>query len=147
MSKRRALTGRTLAVASLALLIACVSGEEPGYENAEQPVVVVESSVCRVEYTVTGQWGTGFGANVRVTNKSGGPLQNWALSWDFPSGQRITSLWNGTYTQSGSRVEVKNPSWGTTLQPNSPADIGFNGTHNGTNNAPTGFTLNGATCS
>ena len=55
---------------------------------------------CRVTYTVTNQWPTGFGASVNIDNL-GDPVNGWRLTWSFGAGQTITQLWSGSVTQSG----------------------------------------------
>ncbi len=108
----------------------------------------VSGSSCSVHYAITNQWPGGFGANLTVTNTSSTAINGWSLKFSFPNGQTITQLWNGSVTQSGSMVTITNASYnglipaGGTLS-SSP---GFNGSWTGTNNAPTSFTLNGATC-
>src|SRR4051812_12950729 len=69
---------------------------------------------CQVGYAVSSQWAGGFGANVTVTNL-GDLVNTWRLTWTFASGQTITQLWNGTYTQSGSQVSVTNMSYNGTI--------------------------------
>jgi cellulose 1,4-beta-cellobiosidase len=100
---------------------------------------------CKVDYT-TNDWGTGFTASVTVTNL-GDPISGgWTLEWDFAGDQQVTSGWNGTFTQSGKHVTVKNPSWAQTLATNATANPGFQGTYSGGNQAPAQFTLNGTVC-
>ncbi|HLG77621.1 MAG TPA: cellulose binding domain-containing protein, partial [Ktedonobacteraceae bacterium] len=106
-------------------------------------------SGCRVHYAITGQWPGGFGADITITNTGTTAWNGWTLTFSFANGQTITQLWNGTVSQSGSSVTVTNVSYngsvaaGASVSP----DPGFNGTWNGTNNAPTAFTLNGMACS
>jgi hypothetical protein len=56
--------------------------------------------------------------------------------------------WGATYTQAtgSNAVTATNLSYNGTLNPNASISIGFNGTHTGTNTAPTAFTLNNTTC-
>ena len=101
---------------------------------------------CKVEYTITNQWSTGFGASVAVTNL-GDPISGgWTLEWDFPGNQQAGQGWNGTFSQSGKHVTVRSPSWGGALATGSTVTPGFNGTYSGTNDKPTSFKLNGTTC-
>ncbi len=100
---------------------------------------------CRVDYTVTNQWQSGFGANVQVTNL-GDPVTSWDLRFSFGAGQTISQLWNGTVTQSGAAVSVRNAGWNGSVGTNGTASFGFNGTWSGSNPAPTAFTLNGVAC-
>src|SRR5262245_44352624 len=61
---------------------------------------------CQVSYAIASQWGGGFGANVTITNL-GDAINGWTLTWSFANGQTVSQLWNGTVTQSGSAVTVK----------------------------------------
>ncbi len=57
---------------------------------------------CRVAYTVSSQWPSGFTADVGITNL-GDPINGWSLVWTFPSGQRVTQAWNATVTTVNAR--------------------------------------------
>ncbi|MCY1139620.1 cellulose binding domain-containing protein [Actinoplanes sp. Pm04-4] len=98
---------------------------------------------CQVRYAVTNSWPGGFGANVDVTNL-GDPINGWTLAFTLPGGQTITSLWNGTVTQSGSAVSVKDAGWNAALATNATTSFGFNA--NGASVTPGTFTLNGVAC-
>lgn len=100
---------------------------------------------CRVDYSVPSQWPGGFGANVQVTNL-GDALSGWELRFSFGAGQSVTQAWNGTVTQSGAAVTVRNASWNGALATNGTASFGFNGAFTGSNPSPTAFTLNGVAC-
>ena len=96
---------------------------------------------CQVTYNVTSQWPGGFGASVAVTNL-GDPISGWTLDFAFPSGQRITQIWNAVATSSGVRDAAYNALIGT----NGTTSFGFNGSFTGTNSPPTSFALNGTAC-
>ena len=104
------------------------------------------TSTCHIGYSVPNQWNTGFTAAITVGNTGTTAINGWTLKWTFPSGQTISSGWNGTYTQSGTNVTVTNASWNGAIAAGSSVSIGFNGAYSGTNTAPTSFTLNGTTC-
>ncbi len=114
------------------------------------PLVVGSSAEaapgCKVEYSITNQWDTGFGATVAITNLGDPIAGGWTLQWDFPGNQRVQQGWNGTFSQQGQRVTVHNPSWSPSLGTGSTVSPGFNGTYSGTNAKPAVFTLNGTTC-
>ncbi|WP_251153905.1 endo-1,4-beta-xylanase [Cellulosimicrobium sp. Marseille-Q4280] len=103
------------------------------------------AGACTVAYTAS-SWNTGFTASVRITNDSPATLQGWRLAFAFPDGQTITQGWSAQYAQSGSAVTVTPAAWNTTLGAGASVDIGFNGSHSGTNTEPTSFTLDGETC-
>lgn len=106
----------------------------------------VESAACLVRFSVTDQWNDGFTAGVAITNNSGKTLSPWTLTWTFTAGQRVTHGWDGTYSQSGSRVSVTAESYNATLAPGATVSTGLNGAFDHGNPAPTAFTLNGARC-
>ncbi|OKK07721.1 cellulose 1,4-beta-cellobiosidase [Streptomyces sp. CB03234] len=100
---------------------------------------------CTVNYQVTNQWNTGFGANVTVTN-TGDPVSSWTLEWTYAGNQRITQSWNATTTQSGAAVTARNVSYNGSLATGGSTSFGFNASYSGTNAVPTTFKLNGVTC-
>ncbi|HEY8463430.1 MAG TPA: cellulose binding domain-containing protein [Bacillota bacterium] len=57
----------------------------------------------------------------------------------FPGNQQITNLWDGSYTQNGANVTVKNESYNGTITPNASVNFGFNLSYSGSNTKPTGF--------
>jgi len=100
---------------------------------------------CQVKYTISSQWPGGFGAAVDVTNL-GDPINGWSLVFSFSAGQTVTQLWNGSVTQSGATVTVRNAAWNNAIATNGTASFGFNGSWTGSNPAPSSFALNGVTC-
>ncbi|MFI2712339.1 non-reducing end alpha-L-arabinofuranosidase family hydrolase [Micromonospora sp. NPDC018662] len=100
---------------------------------------------CSVKYTVSSQWGGGFGAEVAITNL-GDPLSSWTLTWSYGAGQTVTQAWNATVTQSGANVTAKNVSYNGSVPTNGTTSFGFNGAWTSSNPAPTSFALNGVTC-
>jgi cellulose 1,4-beta-cellobiosidase len=103
------------------------------------------AGACTVAYTAS-SWNTGFTGSLRITNDSATPLQGWTLTFDFANGQTISQGWSAQYAQSGSTVTVTPAAWNTTLGAGASVEIGFNGSHSGTNTEPTSFELDGAAC-
>ena len=97
-------------------------------------------------YHVDSQWSNGFTATVTITNR-GAAINGWTLRFTFSGNQAITNSWNGTATQTGTQVSVKDVGWNAPIATNGTASFGFQATFSGTNNAPTGYTLNGTACS
>jgi len=108
------------------------------------------SGGCEVDYTISPQNTSQFGATINIKNNSSTALSNWTLTWNFANGQTIASSWNGTVAQSGANVTVSEQSgqtWENIPANGSYSGFGFNGTWNGTTNAiPTAFKLNGTAC-
>ncbi|MFI5065890.1 MAG: cellulose binding domain-containing protein [Streptosporangiales bacterium] len=107
------------------------------------------SSTCQVTYDVTQGWGSGFVANISITNSGPDPVNGWTLAFTFPaSSESLSGGWNGTWSASGQAVTVTSLSWNATLAANSgnSADIGFVGANAGAYPSPAAFTLNGTVC-
>jgi hypothetical protein len=101
-----------------------------------------------VLYAIQTDWGTGATINVTITNKTTVAVNGWVLAWNFPDNQIITSLWNGTYTQNGASVSVKDAGFNASIAANGGStSFGFNLNYSVYNGKPTYFTLNGRTCS
>jgi mannan endo-1,4-beta-mannosidase len=98
---------------------------------------------------VTGQWGGGFQAAVKITNNSSAAVNGWTLKWTFANGQTITQIWGGVNAQSGANVTITNADYTKTIAASGGSvDFGFLGSWNNSTNAkPTAFTLNGTGCS
>ena len=86
------------------------------------------SAACTGSYSIVNSWPGGFQAQVVIKNTGSGTLNGWRLGWAFPGNQAITSLWNGSYTQSGASVSVTNASYDGTLAPGATATVGFTAT-------------------
>jgi non-reducing end alpha-L-arabinofuranosidase len=105
----------------------------------------VAATGCQVDYAISASWPGGFNVNANLKNL-GDAINGWRLSWTFASGQTITQLWNGTYTQSGGQVTVTNASYNASIATGASASFGFNGSWTGSNPVPTSFALNGTAC-
>ncbi|HEX5202846.1 MAG TPA: glycoside hydrolase family 3 N-terminal domain-containing protein [Actinoplanes sp.] len=103
------------------------------------------SAGCQVAWT-TNDWGTGFSANVTVTNTGTTTLNPWSLQWTFTAGQSVIQGWSARITQSGAAVTATGESWNASLPPGASATFGFNATRGSANPAPSSFTLNGTPC-
>ncbi|MGI5153968.1 GH12 family glycosyl hydrolase domain-containing protein [Microbispora sp. CA-102843] len=104
------------------------------------------NGACRVSYSKN-EWPGGFTGNVTVTNTSSSPVNGWTVGFSFPNGQKLTGYWSADVTQSGSSVTAKNLSYNGSIPAGGNVSFGFQGTWNGSNGNPTGFTLNGTPCS
>jgi hypothetical protein len=99
------------------------------------------SSSCTVRMTDVNDWASGFVGGIHVVSTD--PTTDWTLTFTWPTArQRVTSGWNGTWTQEGSAVKVT--SSGSLA---GGADVGFVADYGGPNILPTAFRLNGTLCS
>lgn len=111
--------------------------------------VGMAQTACNIVYTIYPQGATAFGAGIIINNTGTTAISSWKLTWTFANGQTISSLWNGTVSQSGANVTVSNLGYnGTIAAGGSYGGVGFNGALSSTTNfAPTSFALNGVACS
>ncbi len=120
----------------------------PGTTPTPTPTsTAVTGSTCKVSYTVSNQWPTGFTANITITNTGTSSLNGWSLVFTFPGTQQVTQGWNADISQQGEVVTVTNAAYNASLPSGSTASPGFNGSWSGSNPNPTSFTLNNVTCS
>jgi glucuronoarabinoxylan endo-1,4-beta-xylanase len=131
MRKNKMLAAGTVLLASAAVAVALPAG--------------AAAAGCAVNYAVSSQWQGGFGADVTVTNL-GDAVTSWTLTWSYPAGQTVAQAWNATLTQSGTAVTARNVGYNGAIATNGTASFGFNGSWTSSNPAPTGFALNGVTC-
>ncbi len=125
-----------------------------GVQQVGLPVFAIEvladspppSATCHVSYKITSQWNNGFGAEVVISNL-GDAWQSWTVTWDMLNGQKITELWNGSYTQTLGAVKVTNTTWNGSVAKGASTQFGFNGSHTGINAIPTNVAVNGVLCS
>ncbi len=108
------------------------------------------ASTCAVDYDVTQGWGSGFVANVSVTDTGADPVNGWTLAFAFPSGTESVSSsnWNANWSETGPNVVATNVSWDGYLAPDSgnSVSIGFVANQDGAYPSPASFTLNGTVC-
>ena len=110
------------------------AGPTPTPTPTPSPTPTSGPGACSGTYSVVNSWSGGFQAQVVVKNTGSGTLNGWSLGWTFPGTQAITSLWNGSYTQSGKAVTVSNASYDGSLAPGGTATVGF--TANGASASP-----------
>ncbi|MFF3613200.1 cellulose binding domain-containing protein [Streptomyces sp. NPDC002580] len=103
-----------------------------------------DATSCEVAYDIVNEWPDGFQAAVTV--KSVDALDSWQIAWTFDEGQRVTQMWDGTYTQHGSQVIATAADYNKAVAAGGSFAVGFNGTWQNGNTAPDAFTVNGRRC-
>ena len=134
MFRRRA---RLTAGIASALVIAGL-GLAPGSASAAGGITAT--------FTKTSDWGTGYEANYRIANTGSTATSSWTLEFDLPSTARVTSLWEGTFTQSGTHVTVRNAGWNGAIAPGAAVTPGFDVAYSGAFSAPANCLVNGGSC-
>jgi glucuronoarabinoxylan endo-1,4-beta-xylanase len=100
---------------------------------------------CVISYSQN-DWGSGATVSVAIKNNGASAINGWTLAWSFSGNQKITNLWNGSYTQSGTAVKVNNANYNSAIPAGGSVTFGFNLSYSGANPKPESFTLNGTPC-
>ncbi|MQY14476.1 hypothetical protein SRB5_46430 [Streptomyces sp. RB5] len=93
---------------------------------------------CTATYRLVNPWNGGYQGEVTVTNTGSAAITGWRVGMTMPSGQTITSVWNGTNTGTSGAVTVRNAAWNGSLGARASTTFGF--TVNGNSSNPTNFT-------
>lgn len=84
----------------------------------------VLSSTVHAAFTVTNDWGSGFQAEVTVTNTTGKPISDWRV--EFTMAPAISSIWNGSIqSRSGLKYTIAAPSWSKAVPVGGTVSFGF----------------------
>ncbi len=127
----------TAALAALALPLTMVgTGTTPARAAALQ---------CSVDYH-TNDWGSGFTADLTLTNRGTDAIDGWTLTYAYAGDQTLTSGWNGTWSQSGRNVTVRNAPYNARIAAGEAVTAGGQFTYSGVNTAPASFAVNGTPC-
>ncbi len=124
------------------------AGSSPASNQASATTQAASSGAsCHVSYVDQNDWGSGFTANLSITNTGLVTLTSWTVSWTYAGNQQISQSWNSNYTQAGKSVALMNASWNATIAAGATlSGIGWNASYTGTNSNPTVFYVNGTLC-
>src|SRR3569833_412539 len=61
-------------------------------------------------FSVTSDWGTGWGANFTINNGTASTVNGWKLEFDLPGDGAISSSWDADLVQSGQHNTITNQS-------------------------------------
>ncbi|WP_371664571.1 glycoside hydrolase family 48 protein [Streptomyces sp. NBC_00280] len=100
---------------------------------------------CSVDYR-TNDWGSGFTVDLTLTNRGTAAIDGWTLTYGYTGNQQLSNGWNGTWSQAGQAVTVKNASYNGTVAPGAAVSAGAQFSYSGSNAAPTNFAVNGTSC-
>jgi endoglucanase len=89
------------------------------------------AAACTAAYAVSSDWGGGFNAEVKVTNTGTVPLTSWNVAWTWSGAQKVTSMWNASYTQSGTSVTAVNAAHNGSVPVGGSVSLGLGGSPGG----------------
>ena len=110
------------------------------------PPTVPAGPTCRAAYRTTSAWAGGFVADVTVTNTGTAALDGWTLTFTYGGDQKLTSAWNGEFTQSGTAVTLTGADWNRRIAPGASATVGILGTWRGSDAPPVSYAIGGRPC-
>jgi len=102
---------------------------------------------CHVTYTRNSEWPGGFTAQVVIANTGTTAINGWSLTFTFPGDQKITSNFNGGFSQSGANATLTNANYNGSIAPGASITDGFQGTWTSNDSSPASFSVNGTACS
>ena len=144
----RTLRGRLIGAAATGALLA--GGLTPALSTASATATATTTATTTplptAVYSKTSDWGSGFQAQYVLTNPMQVPLNTWSLQFSLPSTEKITSMWGGTDTASGTTQKVVAQSYDTTIAAGASITIGFDASYSGTYADPSACQLNSDPC-
>lgn len=99
---------------------------------------------CQVEYTIVKQWPDGFQAEVTVTTAKA--LDGWRVVWSYKDGQKVTQMWDGNFTQGGTKVTATAADYNKSVPAKSSLTFGFLASWQSKNTPAYDFSLDGQEC-
>ena len=96
----------------------------------------------QVGFTVRDDWGTGFVADMSITNNRATAIDGWVLEFDFD--RQITNIWNAAIVSHiGTRYVIRNAPWNPMIPPGGRVEVGFQGEPGNVRIRPINYVLNG----
>ncbi|MEU1916165.1 glycoside hydrolase family 48 protein [Streptomyces massasporeus] len=100
---------------------------------------------CSVDYKAN-DWGSGFTVDLTLTNRGTAAIDGWTLTYGYSGNQKLANGWNGSWSQAGQTITVKNAPHNGTIAAGGAVSTGAQFSYSGSNTAPTDFAVNGTRC-
>lgn len=97
-------------------------------------------------YAVSNDWGSGFTANITVTNDSASTINGWQVQWQHNGGSTVTSSWNASVSGSNPYT-ARNVDWNRTIAPGASQSFGVQGNGDSSTATIVGCTADGGAAS
>lgn len=101
---------------------------------------------CSSKFRKFSDWGTGFNADLHITNLGAGPVDGWTVKWQFAGNEKVRDLWNAQFTQSDKLVTVTDAGWNAQVPEQTTTYFGFIVEYSGTASTIPDVTFNGFPC-
>ncbi|MGW0435405.1 protein kinase domain-containing protein [Micromonospora sp. NPDC003197] len=119
---------------------------QPPASGGAPPAAQASTSTCQVEYALRQDSGSGFDADLTVTNTGVEAVRDWSLTFSFPGNQAITKGDSGRWEQRGRQVVIRPTAGQFELAPGDSTALGLTGEYAGGNPLPVEFRLGDTTC-
>ncbi len=84
------------------------------------------ANAAPVEFKILSDWGSGYNAQIKLTNETDQPMTDWRLSFDFDGD--ISNLYSGRLiSDNANHFIVEGNSWNKTIKPGQSVILGWNG--------------------
>lgn len=98
----------------------------PGEYRMPEQIKDLNVDDYSVDYTVVNDWGSGFQADITITNNTEKVLEDWVLEFDYD--RDITNIWNGVLeSHEDSHYVIKNAGYNANIKEGKSVTIGFSG--------------------
>jgi len=88
-------------------------------------------------------WGSGYQARFTIKNTGGAAVSGWTLTFALPASAKLGSFWDAAVTTTGATSTAKDRGYNASIPAGATTEFGFIVAGSG---APTGCTINGASC-
>lgn len=84
----------------------------------------VSEEKCKISYSISSQWDTGYVMEVTITNISDKAIEDWEILFDL--GNEITNIWNGKIiSNANGQYDIKNCSYNANISAGGSVSFGF----------------------
>jgi Cellulose binding domain len=104
------------------------------------------ASPLSASFQAVTSWDNGYTGQYTITNNGTAGVPGWTLAFRLPAGTSLSSLWNGSYTDSGGQVTVTSDGWDATVKAGGSVTVGFVTSSGGQAGPPSDCTINGVAC-
>lgn len=104
------------------------------------------TSPLSASFTALTDWDNGYSGQYTISNGGTSAVSGWTLTFRLPAGTSLSSLWDGSYTDNGGQVTVRNAGWDAAIAPGASVTVGFVASAHGKAGEPADCTIDGSAC-
>ena len=108
----------------LGWMAACGSGKPGEATGVVRNAVESPDGLVSAVLSYTSDWGTGYCANVHVSNSGSTATTAWSVAIALNQ-STVTSSWSGQFATSGDQLTATPLGWNAAIQPGGATDLGF----------------------